>query len=248
MAGKMKGSNDDAIIIPRQGRNEKLLPRTGIVLINPNEAALGHALVVEQGGEMRRFPHSKLSVNAGRNCVAGPAVGAPIAAMVVEKLIALGVDRIFMLSWCGALAPDLKIGDVVIGGNPLSGEGTSQYYRTGVPAAPSPRLSTMLMQWASDNDLEPLSGRIWSTDAPYRESRALLEKLRHDENVIGIDMEYSALCSVCTYRGVEFAALFLVSDELLGEKWKPGFKDQEFQEINKRLTQAFVSEDIFSGV
>ena len=244
----MKGSNDDAIIFPRRGKHEKPLPRTGIVLINPNEADLGHALVVDLGGEVRRFPHSQLSVNGQRNCVAGPAVGAPIAAMVVEKMIALGVDRIFMLSWCGALAPDLKIGDVVIGGSPLSGEGTSQYYQTGVAAAPSTRLSSMLWQWAADQGLEPVSGTIWSTDAPYRESRALLEKLRRDDDVIGVDMEYSALCSVCTFRSIEFAALFLVSDELLGEKWKPGFKDQHFQKINTRLTQALVSEDIFAEV
>jgi len=66
------------------------------------------------------------------------------------------------------------------------------------------------------------------------------------KNVIGVDMEYSAICSVCTFRSIEFAALFLVSDELLGEKWKPGFKDPHFQKINKRLTQSFVSEDIFA--
>jgi len=82
----MKSSDDDAIIIPRRGKHENLLPRTGIILVNPKEAALGHSLVVERGGEIRGFPHSKLSVNAGRNCVAGPAVGSPIAAMVVEKI------------------------------------------------------------------------------------------------------------------------------------------------------------------
>jgi len=184
----MKSSDDDAIIIPRRGKHENLLPRTGIILVNPKEAALGHSLVVERGGEIRGFPHSKLSVNAGRNCVAGPAVGSPIAAMVVEKLIALGVDRIFMLSWCGALSPDLKIGDVVIGGNPLSGEGTSHYYRTGVAAAPSPRLSNMLLQWASDKGLEPVSGRIWSTDAPYRESRTLLQKLQREGKTLSVSI------------------------------------------------------------
>lgn len=244
----MKDSSDDAIIFPRRGRHEQLLPRTGIILINPNEAALGHALVVERGGEMRKFPHSRLSVNGRRNCVAGPAVAAPIAAMVVEKLIVLGVERIFMLSWCGALSPELKIGDVVIGGTPLSGEGTSRYYRSEVAPAPSARLTDTLRQWASDQGLNPLSGRIWSTDAPYRESRSLLEKLRRDDNVVGIDMEYSALCSVCTFRAVEFAALFLVSDELLGEKWRPGFKDQRFQDINIRLTQALVGDDTFAEV
>lgn len=244
----MKVWDDDAIIIPRRGKHEKLLPRIGIILINPNEAALGHALVLEGGGEVRKFAHSGLTVNGDRNCVAGPAVGAPIAAMVVEKLIALGVDRIFMLSWCGALSPELKIGDVVIGGNPLSGEGTSHYYQTGVSAAPSPRLSKILLQWASDKGLKPVSGRIWSTDAPYRESRALLEHLRREENIIGVDMEYSAICSVCTFRSIEYAAIFLVSDELLGEKWKPGFKDQHFQKINKRLTQALISEDMLAEV
>jgi uridine phosphorylase len=238
-------TTEDVIISPRRGKNERALPRTGLLLVNPKEAEHGHSLVRERGGEKINFPHSKLSVCAsGRFFVAGPAVSSPIAAMIAEKLIVLGAERLYALSWCGAVSPKLLIGDTVIGGIPLSGEGTSRYYTTDVEPAPSSLLSQRLQKYAARFGFDPVTGRIWSTDAPYRESRSFLRKMYLEQQIYGVDMEYSALCAVCMFRKIEFASLFLVSDELWGEKWKPGFSNKGFQEKNRLLTQALVAEDM----
>lgn len=236
---------DDAIISPRRGKSERVLPRTGVLLINPKEAAYGHSLIRDRGGEMRNIPHSKLSVcSSGKFFVAGPAVSSPIATLIAEKLIALGAERLYALSWCGALSPELLIGDTVIGGIPLSGEGTSRYYTTDTESAPSSLLSQRLRQYAAQFGFDTVIGRIWSTDAPYRESRAFLRKIYLEKQIVGVDMEYSALCAVCMFRKIEFASLFLVSDELWGDKWKPGFSNNDFQEKNRLLTRAFVAEEL----
>lgn len=236
---------DDAIICPRRGKDERTLPRTGVLLINPKEAALGHSIVRDRGGEIRNIPHSKLSVcSSGKFFVAGPAVSSPIATLIAEKLIALGAERLYALSWCGAVSPELLIGDTVIGGIPLSGEGTSRYYTTGIEPAPSSLLSQRLQQYAAQFGFDTVTGRIWSTDAPYRESRAFLRKIYQEQTIVGVDMEYSALCAVCMFRKIEFASLFLVSDELWGERWKPGFSNKGFQEKNRMLTRAFVAEEL----
>ncbi len=136
---------EDMIIHPRRGRSEKTIPCSGVLLINSAESRYGHAEILGSGGESRTFFHSNLSVHAGKRLfVAGPAVGAPVAVMAVEKLIALGAKKIYLLSWCGAISPSLKVGDVVIGGLPLSGEGTSRYYVSDRPAAPSQALNEQL--------------------------------------------------------------------------------------------------------
>ena len=235
---------DDVIISPRRGKNERPLPRSGVLLVNPKEAAYGHTLVREKGGEMRNIPHTKLSVSvSGKLFVAGPAVSSPIAALIAEKLIVLGAERLYALSWCGSVSPELLIGDTVIGGLPLSGEGTSSYYTADVEPAPSVLLSRRLEQYAAQLGFDPVIGRIWSTDAPYRESRSFLRNIYLEKQIYGVDMEYSALCAVCAFRKIEFASLFLVSDELWGEKWKPGFNNKGFQEKNSVLTRALVAEE-----
>lgn len=78
-------------------------------------------------------------------------------------------------------------------------------------------------------------GNIWSTDAPYREDMIYLNQLRMENAVVAVDMEYSALCAICCFRKVDFAAVFLVSDELFGKDWNPGFSSQLFKEKSKIL-------------
>jgi len=79
-------------------------------------------------------------------------------------------------------------------------------------------------------------GRVWSTDAPYRESRDLLARLHKEQNIVAIDMEYSALCTVALFRGIEFASLMLVSDELWQKEWKSGFSTPAFRRRSQEMS------------
>jgi uridine phosphorylase len=60
--------------------------------------------------------------------LAGPLLGAPQGVIVMEKLIALGAKRIWVLGWCGSLQPNIAIGDLIIPTTALSEEGTSTHY------------------------------------------------------------------------------------------------------------------------
>jgi purine-nucleoside phosphorylase len=79
-------------------------------------------------------------------------------------------------------------------------------------------------------------GRVWSTDSPYRESRDLLARLGQEQGIVAIDMEYSALCTVALFRGIEFAALMLVSDELWEKEWRPGFSTPTFRRRSQEMS------------
>ncbi len=226
----------DIIISPRRGKNEKPIPESGILLVNPTEAKYAMAKLLSEGGETRVFHHSQLCIDSGNQFfLAGPAVSAPVAVMTAEKLIALGARRIYLFSWCGAISPQLRIGNVLVGGSPLVGEGTSQYYRTDRPSLPSKKSSEKLQKAARQMDIHAQVGKIWTTDAPYRENRQFLERIWNVNGVVGVDMEYSALCAVCSFRNVEFAGIFIISDELWGEKWRPGFRKSEFLVTGRKL-------------
>jgi uridine phosphorylase len=159
---------------------------------------------------------------------AGPAIGAPMAALTMEKLIALGARRIILLGWCGAISPSLQVGDIIVPSDALSGEGTSVYYSPDAAAAPDAGLSSQIVNIFAAHDLSVHRGCVWSTDAVYREDRRQLKELYQDNGVVAVDMEFSALCAVAAFRKIEFAAVLTVSDELWGESWRPGFSKKHF--------------------
>lgn len=221
---------DDIIVHPVRGIREKSIPACGILLVNPTEARTALQTLIDRGGDQRFLFHSGLVVSPQNDYfVAGPAIGAPMAAMVLEKLIVLGAERVVMAGWCGAIDPELRVGDTVLGGTGHPGEGTSRYYGGDDTFLPSSRLLEKLQ--ASLHLAGPLP--IWSTDAPYRESRKMLKALAGKYNVAAVDMEYTALCAVAAFRKIDFASLFLVSDELWKPEWHPGFTGKVFKRKSK---------------
>ncbi len=214
----------DILIHPRRGKKEKSIPETGILLVNPFEARSAHAIYKKAKGESRFLFNSNLSVaEDGSSFVAGPSIGAPMAVITMEKLIALGACHIILFGWCGAVSKELSVGDIVVPDTALSGEGTSPYYSGKSKIGPSLTLNQRLGSILKKQNVEHKSGCVWSTDAIYREDRRLLKKLSVEKNVSAVDMEFSALCSVAKFRGIEFSAVLMVSDELWGESWKSGF-------------------------
>ena len=233
----MTEEKDDIIIHPTRGRKEKPIPEAGLLLVNPMEARFGTELVLELGGKRRFLYHSELIVHTKQSYfLAGPAVGAPMAAMTVEKLIALGAKTIVMYGWCGAINTQLQVGDLFMGGTAHCGEGTSSYYGNSRHYVPSKPLVQRVGAGMGVSSIHPM----WTTDAPFRESRKMLKALAGESGVCGVDMEYSALCSVAAFRKVDFAGLFLVSDELYHEQWQPGFTTSQFKQQSRTVIEQLI--------
>jgi uridine phosphorylase len=221
---------------PVRARREKKIPEIGFLFVNPTEARYAVSKVVSEGGSKRFLFNSNLCVNEGGTFfVAGPSVGAPMAVMSMEKLIVLGAARIVLVGWCGGLQQNLTVGDIVLPGQALCGEGTSHYYSQDQEPKPSGNVVAWLRATLSRKEMPWQEGRVWSTDAPYRESRPLLASLQSNWKIIAIDMEYSALCTVALFRGIEFAACMLVSDELWRQEWRPEFSTPSFQIRSQQL-------------
>ncbi len=234
----MEGSDANVLISPKKGKKEKELPANGLLLVNPSEAVPCHRRLQEVGGEARYLYNSQLTVAAvSPFFIAGPAIGAPMAALTLEKLIVLGAKRIILFGWCGALSTTLKVGDVVLATAAKSGEGTSRYYPLSFPAAPSLRMRTQLERVFREGGLATHGGCVWSTDAVYREERQMLEELDKIDQVAAVDMEFSALCTVACFRNIDFAAVLVVSDELWGQTWRPGFSSECFQKSKARALE-----------
>ncbi|MEW5721896.1 MAG: nucleoside phosphorylase [Thermodesulfobacteriota bacterium] len=177
--------------------------------------------------------------------LAGPMLGAPQAAMVMETLGRRGVREFLSLGWCGSLQPGLGWGRVILPLSAFCEEGTSAHYRLeGPPAGADPRLSGRLAESLRARGVDFTSGRVWTTDAPFRETR---EKVREygNQGLLAVDMETSALMSVARFRDWSWAGLLVVSDELWGERWRPGFQSPELKA--GLVSAAEVLTDVFGG-
>lgn len=184
--------------------------------------------------------------HAGRHPVAvvRTTIGAPAAAIDLEESIALGAQTFVVFGACGSLQKDLPIGRTVLPTTALSDEGTSKHYGGFRPAHPDARLVRRLRAACRRRSLPVQEGPVWTTDAVYRERRSGIRSLAR-RGVLGVEMEASALFTVARYRRVPMASLMVVSDEVGGDAWRPGFQDPTFRDGVRRSLRVVV--DVMAG-
>lgn len=159
-----------------------------------------------------------------------PAIGAPYAVAVLEKLIALGAEMVLALGWCGSLQTQAPIGAVILPEAAVSGDGTSRYYFPAEDShSPHPVLLAHLQQSLEQADMPFCRGRIWTTDAFYRETVDLVRG-HQAQGVLGVEMEMAALFAVGRFRHVQVAGLLLVSDDLAEMSWQPAYRSEELRQ------------------
>ncbi len=144
-------------------------------------------------------------------------VGAPAATIVVEQLLALGVDTLVAVGSCGALE-HVEVGEFMLPTRALRDEGTSYHY-----LPPSRWVETdEVVRDACRAALEArgLTGTdcaTWTTDAFFRETAGLVAK-RRAEGCAVVEMECAALAACAQLRGARFGQILYSADTLAGEE------------------------------
>lgn len=227
---------EEGLIRPRKGRTDPDIGPDAILVIVSSD--LDHLLEVAPAGkrcdfDLGFFKLYRFEGKDGGFSIFGPFLGAPHAVMGMEKIVALGAKRIWAVGWCGSLQPDLKIGDLVIPTGAICEEGTSPHYPIGgrAPSADE-QLCRSIDACLSRGGWHYRRGTVWTTDAPYRETPSKVLTYQ-EKGVLAVDMEMSALMTLAIYRSVRFAGLLVVSDELSGLTWRPGFKDPGFRKSRR---------------
>jgi len=166
-------------------------------------------------------------------------IGAPAAVTALEEAIALGAHDFISFGACGSLVDGLRIGSAVLPTHAFADEGTSKHYASNAWFRPSSALVRSLRFSARRSELPLVDGGVWTTDAPYRESRERARSLAR-RGVVGVEMEASAMYAVARHRGARIASLFVVSDELGGEEWNAGFRHPAFLRGKQRALRVVI--------
>ncbi len=159
--------------------------------------------------------------------VAQLSIGAPAAALALEELIARGVRNILIAGAAGSIQPHLPLGSTVVVEGAEREDGTSHHYLpAGHVVQADASLTSLLEQAALARGAEPVRGRAWTIDAPYRETAGAVQRHRRN-GVCVVEMEAAAIFALAQVRGVRAGVIVAVSDELF-DAWHPGFADERY--------------------
>ena len=148
-----------------------------------------------------------------------PGVGAPLAAGFLEEAIVMGARKVVACGGCGTLSADVGAGDIVIPTSAVRDEGTSFHYLppSRVVDADAEGV-TAAIALLEERDVPFLTGKVWTTDAIYRETRQKVDR-RRAEGCLVVEMEAAAFFAVARFRGIRFAQLLYGGDDLSGSEW-----------------------------
>jgi len=168
-------------------------------------------------------------------------IGAPAAGIVLEELIAFGVNNFVSMGTAGSLQKSLLIGDVVVCDKAVRDEGTSHHYvKRSKFAYPSEMITNKIKQSLDKLSIPYIVGSSWTIDAPYRETVAEARKYQK-EGVLTVEMEASALFAIAEYRKIKLGALFTISDSLADLEWSPDFHSKQTREGLENLYKVAVN-------
>ncbi len=136
-------------------------------------------------------------------------MGGPSAAIVISELRELGAQTLLRIGTCGALDPQLGLGELLIAEQALAEDGVSQRLGAGSRIAASPELVARLVA-AGDGVRR---GVVASTDLYYEDPERQLDRLA--AGAVAVEMEAAALFTLADRLGFEAGAVLLVSNLVL---------------------------------
>lgn len=144
-------------------------------------------------------------------------MGGPSAAIVVTELALLGARRLIRVGTCGALEPDMRLGNLLLAREAITGDGTSRALGAGARAIPDADLCQALATAASS---QLRQGAILTTDLFYDNED--LEARGARDGALGVEMETATVLTVAANKGLAAASLLIVSDVLVPERVRIG--------------------------
>ena len=147
----------------------------------------------------------------------------------------IGATKFVMFGSAGSLDRLATKGKYVLPTEAYRDEGLSYHY---APPADyiTVRNSSFLETFFREKGLPYVTGRVWTTDAFYRETRDQVAK-RRAEGCLAVEMELAGVQAVCDFHGFELYG-FLVTGDVLDE---PVYDKSGLHEANHDLAKVRIA-------
>lgn len=214
----------EAMIEPRHVHTKRDVPEHAVVcffqdVITKLQKEHAAKLLYTLRSEIGPHPIYEIELGGQRLAVFHPGIGAPLAAGLLEEVIALGCTKFIACGGCGVLDSAIALGHILVPHSAVRDEGTSYHY---LPPArevsASARAVAAIERTLEKHEADYLPVKTWTTDALYRETPAKV-KTRKAEGCLCVEMEAAAFFAVAQFRQIEFGQLLYGGDTLGGDVW-----------------------------
>ncbi|WP_019616551.1 MULTISPECIES: purine-nucleoside phosphorylase [Psychromonas] len=169
-----------------------------------------------------------------RISVMGSGMGIPSCSIYATELIReYGVKNLIRVGSCGAVSPDIKLLDVVIGMGASTDSKANRIRFAGhdYAAIADYGLLEKAVNSARAHGIEAKVGNIFSADTFYTPEPEVFDTLEK-YNILGVEMEAAGLFAVAAEEGAKALCILTVSDHIrTGEKSTSDERQNSFNEM-----------------
>lgn len=157
-------------------------------------------------------------------------IGAPSAAIAVEELVNVGATQLIRVGTCGALQPDLAVGDMVVATAAGKDEGTTKRYESEtIPAVADHETVGALIDAAAAEGAVVHTGPIVTDDAYYAETEDYVTEWS-TAGLLAVEMEAAAIFTLARRHGIAAGAICTVDGNLVAGEQKGETEEDELPE------------------
>jgi uridine phosphorylase len=158
-------------------------------------------------------------------------IGGPYAALIAEQLRASGARVILGLTSAGRVAASVPVPSLVVAAAAIRDEGTSYHYLPASrPAVAHAALAEHLRRGLEGLGISVLSGTVWTTDAPYRETKQQLTEYAK-QGVLAVEMQAASLFAFAIAKGVPVGIVAHVTNAVDHEETPFDKGSHEFSQL-----------------
>ncbi|HHU18734.1 MAG TPA: purine-nucleoside phosphorylase [Bacilli bacterium] len=170
-----------------------------------------------------------------RISVQGTGMGIPSISIYVNELIQeYDVQKLIRVGTCGAIQKDVKVRDVILAQGATTDSQVNRMVFGGIDFAPLADFNLLknAFQVGTEKKLKLRVGNVFTSDSFYRDNGLeLLGKLA-DYQVLGVEMEATALYTLAAKFNRQALAILTVSDHVLtGEETSAKERQTTFNEM-----------------
>lgn len=162
-----------------------------------------------------------IKINGEKILLVYPTMGSAGCVCDTELLIASGIKQIVAFGTCGRLDKHIAQNTIILPTSAYREEGTSYHY---IPASDEINVDKDTLAVCRDvfkkNNFTTIEGKIWTTDAVYRETHGKVALMK-ERGCVGVEMELSALLALAQYRKIKFTEFLIGDDPVDGNAVEP---------------------------
>ncbi len=172
-------------------------------------------------------------------------IGGPYAVLVAEQMAISGARVVLGLTSAGRISSVMPVPGLVAVTSAIRDEGTSYHYLPPAQAVDAPpEVAGFLESELRSQSLPVLSGPVWTTDAPYRETREQLASHAR-AGVLAVEMQAASLFAFSVARRFPVGVVAHVTNSVgdADEQFSKGTHALEFEVLRRicRAGKRFVS-------